>query len=326
MTKIKSATEAFIEYNRIWGSRHPDTLDKVRAFTGDEFTAIGTAKHDIFRNPEEIYEQWIKESRQIHGETFEIIWIEEKQISECVFIVNCEIVWTRALDWKPSTSIPQRITTVWRRDSENWKIVGWHSSVPDGAQEDEIFPGSLEPRFYENISVVFTDFVGFTTISASVSPKILVRELNELFSTFDKVTEKKGLKKIKTIGDAYMLAGGLSAEASDHARVCIEWGMEIISYLNLRNKYADIDWKIRIGINSGPAIGGFIGEHNKVFDLWGKTVNNASRLEQASAVNRINISESTFKLVKDHYECEFRGKVKTKDGQIHKMYFVNDAY
>ncbi len=181
--------------------------------------------------------------------------------------------------------------------------------------------GNSPARLYENTTVMFTDFKDFTRISERTDPAILVAELDRVFLEFDDICEDAGVEKIKTIGDAYMCAGGVPREDRDHAlHTCL-------SALRFRDFIAagrgEIQWKIRIGVHSGSVMGGIVGRNRFSFDLWGDTVNVAARLEGACEPGRINISKATHDLVKDYFECEYRGSIEIKNrGQV-EMYYLN---
>ena len=179
--------------------------------------------------------------------------------------------------------------------------------------------GSAVAKQYNNVSVIFTDFVNFTGISENLTPTELVGELNRNFTIFDNIIEKHGLEKIKTIGDAYMAVCGLPIEDPQHAKNAINAAIEIRDYLeNNKGKF-----QIRIGIHSGPVVAGIVGVKKYAYDIWGDTVNTAARMEQNSEPGKINVGESTYHLVKDDYTFEHRGKINAKNKGDINMYFVN---
>lgn len=186
--------------------------------------------------------------------------------------------------------------------------------------------GETQARHFDMVSVLFTDFVNFTGISATLSPSELLNELNICFKAFDAIIEKNGLEKIKTIGDAYMAAGGVphfnAASPVDTVNAGLAM-IEAVDKLNLkRAKLGNLPFEVRIGINSGPVVAGIVGIKKFAYDIWGDTVNIASRMETSGEPGRVNISSSTYNLVKDHFICTFRGKIEAKNlGQI-DMYFV----
>ena len=187
--------------------------------------------------------------------------------------------------------------------------------------------GVATPRFYDSISVMFTDFKGFTKIADALSPQEVVTELNECFMAFDDVMEKYNLEKIKTIGDSYMCCGGFQPKDNTHPVRMMNACQEIKSFIDRRNQ-SRINlglepWEIRIGVHTGPVVAGVVGKKKYAYDIWGTTVNIASRMESNGAPGQINISADTYELVKDNFNCIYRGKIYAKNvGEI-DMYFVN---
>lgn len=190
--------------------------------------------------------------------------------------------------------------------------------------------GEATPRYYESVSVLFTDFKGFTTIADSLSPQEVVAELSEIFTTFDNIMEKYGLEKIKTIGDAYMVAGGIPLVTHDHPVKMVKAAIEIGHYMrhnNLQRKMKGSQtWEIRIGIHTGPIVAGVVGRKKYAYDIWGSTVNIASRMESNGEPGQINISAATYELVKHQFDCEYRGKVHAKNVGDIDMYFVKETW
>ena len=180
----------------------------------------------------------------------------------------------------------------------------------------------IAPRHYDNISIMFTDLQEFTEIASHLSPRKLVDELNELFYGFDNIIDEYKIEKLKTIGDSYMIGAGLPNECKDHAQRLIELAINMQSYLASRNRTANIKWRMRIGINSGPAVAGVVGINKFTYDVWGDTVNIASRMESSCEPGRINISGSTYELIKDNYKCEYRGKLNAKGKGEIDMYYI----
>lgn len=186
--------------------------------------------------------------------------------------------------------------------------------------------GKVKAKKFESVTVMFTDFKGFTSYSASLSPEELVRAVDFFFSKFDAVMDKYGLEKIKTIGDAYMCAGGLPFPTEDHHLKVVEAGFEIAQIMEEAKKSSTggiMNIDVRIGINTGPVVSGVVGTRKFAYDIWGDAVNVASRMETMSEPGRINVSENTFELIKDTYECEHRGQIHVKNKGMMDMYFVN---
>ncbi len=187
--------------------------------------------------------------------------------------------------------------------------------------------GQATPRFYDNASVLFTDFVSFSKIAESLSPQQVVEELNEFFIAMDNIIEKYQLEKIKTIGDSYMCAGGIPTVNQTHPVAIVKAGLEILDYLSIKNIHRENTglpkWELRIGIHTGPLVAGVVGKKKYAYDIWGSTVNIASRMESNGQPGLLNISSALYEQVKDRFDCTYRGKIYAKNvGEI-DMYFVN---
>lgn len=205
--------------------------------------------------------------------------------------------------------------------------------LPADVAEELKQSGSCEARQYDNVSILFTDFVNFTKYSEKMSPQAIIAELHRYFTAFDAIIEKYGLEKIKTIGDAYMAVSGLPERNSNHAVQAIRAALEIREFVDASMQQETLSsgnsgdghrgFQARIGIHSGPVIAGIVGSKKFVFDIWGDAVNTAARIEQNGYPQKISISGQTYELVKDHFVCEYRGKVKAKNKGELDMYFVN---
>lgn len=201
--------------------------------------------------------------------------------------------------------------------------------LPEEVAQELQANGIATPRYYEKASVLFTDFKGFTKLAENLSPWEVVSELNDYFMAFDDIIEKYELEKIKTIGDSYMCAGGIPTENESHLVNIIKAGLEMQEYISARNQErieANMPkWDIRIGINTGPLVAGVVGKKKYAYDIWGSTVNVASRMESNGEPGRVNISAATYELIKDKYRCTYRGKIFAKNiGEI-DMYFVEEV-
>ncbi len=186
--------------------------------------------------------------------------------------------------------------------------------------------GKVQAKKFDSVSVMFTDFIEFTRFSHKLSPEDLVKSVDFYFSKFDEIIEKYDLEKIKTIGDSYMCAGGLPFPTTDHTEKIIQAAFEITEFIEESKKMDGKKIKafeVRIGINTGPVVAGVVGTKKFAYDIWGDTVNVASRMECNSSTGKINISEYTYELIKDKYDCEYRGQVHVKNKGMMKMYFVN---
>ena len=183
--------------------------------------------------------------------------------------------------------------------------------------------GSVEPRYFEDATIVFTDFVDFTLLTEELPTQDLVYLLNRYFSAFDEIVQRYGLEKLKTIGDAYMFAGGLPTRNPSHPVDAVLAAMEVVQVSEELAAMGLAQWKLRVGIHTGPVAAGVVGMHKFAFDIWGDTVNVASRMESHSEPDRINVSATTYSRVKDFFSCQKRGLVKIKDGRELQMYLVN---
>ena len=187
--------------------------------------------------------------------------------------------------------------------------------------------GFSEPRSLENISVMFTDFVGFTKISQEISATKLIEELNEIFSEFDRITESHASERIKTIGDAYMCVSGLERSAQSPQRNLISIALRMIAFLENRNQQNELEWHLRLGIASGDSVAGIVGKTKYLFDLFGDAVNTAARMESYSEPQSINIDQKTYLALANAPDLTFIKRpitfVKGKGDM--QMYFVTRA-
>ncbi|MBD2256057.1 adenylate/guanylate cyclase domain-containing protein [Pseudanabaena sp. FACHB-2040] len=198
--------------------------------------------------------------------------------------------------------------------------------LPDEIAKELKSTGKVKPVYYKSVSVLFADFNGFTQLSESFTPEELVDELDTCFSYFDQVIDKYGLEKLKTIGDSYMCVGGIPIPSATHAVDAVLAAMEMQLYIQIRKaqkkKLNQPYWDVRIGIHSGPIMAGVIGRKKFAYDVWGDTVNIASRMESSGVPGKINISSATFELAKDFFEIKYRGKIVAKNKGSLDMFLV----
>ena len=198
--------------------------------------------------------------------------------------------------------------------------------LPEETAEELKLTGSAQPKSFDLITVMFTDFKGFTQLSEKLTAKELVNEINECFSAFDHLMQKYGVEKIKTIGDAYMAAGGLPTPNNSHATDVVNAALSIQKFMeeHKAKKIAEgkLFFEIRIGVHTGPVVAGIVGVKKFAYDIWGDTVNTASRMESSGEVGRVNISGTTYEKVKDQFTCVHRGKIQAKGKGEIDMYFV----
>ena len=186
--------------------------------------------------------------------------------------------------------------------------------------------GKAAPRNYESVSVLFTDFVGFTATSAQMQPDQLIQKLDTYFIEFDKIIGRHGIEKIKTIGDAYMCASGIPVENKNHAINLVLAGIEIRAFCERikteQRAHGEVFWDLRLGIHSGPIIAGVVGVSKFAYDVWGDTVNTASRVESNGDLNTLNVSEATYNKIKDYFVCDLEKEVNAKGKGMMKIYAV----
>ncbi len=198
--------------------------------------------------------------------------------------------------------------------------------LPVGTAEELKNKGRSKARYYKNVSVLFTDFVGFSKIAEDMKPQELVQQLDDYFSSFDEIIEKYDLEKIKTIGDSYMCAGGVPIRNKSNAIEVTLAALEIKDFMHHfseeAEKRGEKSWKIRIGINTGEVIAGVIGLKRFAYDIWGSTVNQAQRMEMHGQPGTVNVSGNTYEFIAPYFECVYRGKIQTKHKGMLDMYYV----
>jgi len=198
--------------------------------------------------------------------------------------------------------------------------------LPQEVAEELKDKGESKAKLVDEVTVLFTDFKDFTAMSEKLTPQELVNEIHDCFSAFDAIMQKHGVEKIKTIGDSYMAAGGLPIPKKTHATDAINAALEIQTFMEKRKieKQSANEWffEIRIGIHTGPVVAGIVGLKKFSYDIWGDTVNTASRMESAGETGKVNISGSTYEKVKTEFTFQHRGKIQAKGKGELEMYFV----
>ncbi len=220
-------------------------------------------------------------------------------------------------------SIREQTEEIQRKNEENERLL---LNILPGPIADRLKQGedTIADHFPE-VTVLFADIVGFTVMSGNVSPSDLVTMLNDLFSTFDDSAHRLGIEKIKTIGDCYMAAAGLTIELDDPPAAMVEMALEIQRNIDQINAQHGTSFQIRIGINCGPVVAGVIGKSKFIYDLWGDTVNLASRMESHGVAGRIHVSEAIYERIKDRFRVEPRGDIKIKGKGPMPTYLVSDT-
>ena len=200
--------------------------------------------------------------------------------------------------------------------------------LPKETAEELKENGFIKAKEFKEITVLFTDFKEFSVIARNISADKLVKSVDYYFKAFDEITERRNLEKIKTIGDAYMCAGGLPTENNTHADDAYAAAQEILQFVKEKQENPPkgiYPFEIRIGLNSGPVVAGVVGTKKFQYDIWGSTVNIAARMESNSIPGKINVSENTYQLLKDKKAFTYRGEVKVKNEQVLKMYFAEEG-
>lgn len=182
--------------------------------------------------------------------------------------------------------------------------------------------GKTEPELFDNVTVYVSDIVDFTEKSSRIEPKVLINELNDIIEGFDIIMEKHHCERIKTVGDAYWAVCGMPIPNKNHAENILNAAIETLEFLKKRNKTSEHKWEIRIGVHAGQVVGGIIGSKKYIYDVFGDTINTASRLEKNSEPMRIHLSETIYELVKDKFDFEEQPPLEVKGKGKMKMYFI----
>lgn len=189
---------------------------------------------------------------------------------------------------------------------------------------------SVHPKVYRHCTILFTDVVNFSRLAFHLDPVTLIRKLDSYFSLYDSIVDEYGIEKIKTIGDSYMCVSGLPVKRESHSVDCCLAALNLLHKMKEQREPENVienldvnNWPIRIGIHSGPCISGVVGVKKYTFDIWGDSVNIASRMQKASDPGKINISEKTYDEAKEFFDCSYRGKQEIKNIGKVSMYFLN---
>jgi class 3 adenylate cyclase/rubrerythrin len=210
-----------------------------------------------------------------------------------------------------------------RNKSENILL----NILPKETAEELKEQGYIKAKYFDEVTVLFTDFKQFSLVAEGIPAEDLVQSLDYFFKKFDIITEKHNLEKIKTIGDAYMCAGGLPTENTTHAENALSAALEILEFVrDTQNNPPDgiHPFEVRIGINTGPVVAGVVGTKKFQYDIWGNTVNIAARMESNSEPGKINVSENTYQRLKSRHDFTYRGEITAKNEQLLKMYYVEE--
>jgi adenylate cyclase len=186
--------------------------------------------------------------------------------------------------------------------------------------------GTTAARYFDHVTVLFTDFVDFTQAGEHMSPQELVNELHSCFKAFDDIISSYGIEKIKTIGDAYLAVSGIPVPEDEHGELVVRAALEIRDFMvERKQRLGDKSFSVRIGIHSGPVVAGIVGVKKFAYDVWGDTVNTAARMEQSSEPGKINVSQTTYELISSAFNCSYRGRITAKNKGEMNMYFVEQG-
>jgi len=180
--------------------------------------------------------------------------------------------------------------------------------------------GGCAPQLFTDVTVCFADIVNFTAAAANLPPKTVIGELNAIFTAFDQITTRHNCERMKTIGDAYLFACGVPLKNPDHAGQVARSALEMIAFLDKRNQHARHAWQIRIGMHSGPVVGGVVGTEKYLYDIFGDTVNIAARMEELGQPMRVNVSEASYELLKDDFTFTEKRTAEVKGIGLQTMY------
>lgn len=334
---IKSARELHqIDFYLAFG----EVLSEAYSFSGKTQNAYDLYKAYIFvrdsvYNVEKINEAARKEMEYSFGKREDSIafqkqiadlkWIDEKKLrskEQLFFSIGLVLVlvfsYLMYRRWR-ITQTQKGIIEQEKKRSESLLLNILPLEVANELKEK----GSAAARQFEDVTVMFTDFKNFTSISEKLSPQELVNEIHDCYSAFDQIISKHGIEKIKTIGDSYMCAGGLPVPNHTHAEDVVRAALDIRDFMAHRPAAYDTEpLAVRIGIHTGPVIAGIVGINKFAYDIWGDTVNTASRMESSGEAGKVNISGTTYALVKDKFTCIHRGKIAAKNKGVIDMYFL----
>ncbi len=194
--------------------------------------------------------------------------------------------------------------------------------LPAAVAQDLKETGQTTPELFEDVTVCFSDMVGFTKLCSGLSPQRLIDELNEIFTAFDGIIGDHGCERIKTIGDAYLAVCGMPEANPAHAERMVRAAVAMVRYLEERNRRSELHWEMRTGVHTGPVIGGVVGVRKYIYDVFGDTINTASRMESHAPPMRVNLSEATYLRVRDAFAWEERSQVEVKGKGQMRMYLV----
>jgi adenylate cyclase len=316
--------EGVIDYGRVYSDALMLSGDCNSAF--ESYKEFTTAKDSVYSTTSKIKIANLETNRQltIRDKQIQIdkLEIAQKHNERIYFIggmgllllVISVMARNYALQKKSN-----RLLTAEKKRSEDLLL----NILPAEVAEELKEKGSAVAKYFDSVTVMFTDFVGFTKAGETMGPQQLVDELDTCFKAFDDIITKNKIEKIKTVGDAYLAVSGLPVADPEHARRTVNAALEIRQFMAERKmKLGSSTFEVRIGIHSGSVVAGIVGIKKFSYDIWGDTVNTAARMEQNCEAGKVNISETTYQQVKDQFACTYRGEIDAKNKGMLKMYFV----
>ena len=260
------------------------------------------------------------EPRQMDYQKIEAIKVLARQV-----VAHLELRKQVGLAAESQQRLKSALDTLQQEKEKSEKFL--RNVLPPQIATEWLTHGYVPPRYCQDVTVGFTDFVGFTQATSTSEPGYLVATLNEFFSRFDELSSDLGLDRLKTIGDSYMFCCGVTQRQRAHAAYAclgaLQFMLAVSEVNDKRRKDGHEPWAMRVGLHSGPVMAGVVGETRFSYDIWGDTVNVAARLEQASDTNRINISEATHHRVKNFFDCTPRGEIEAKNKGMLEMYWLD---
>ena len=321
----------------------PDMLFSVEAKTGNIIECnrtilanLGYTKNEILgKNIIDMYhpdsKERVKENFRSFQVTGKLIYSEFRVVKKSGETIDVSLKLTPVYDengnlmysnaaWRDVSELKEMQRAIQAEKEKSEKLL--LNILPESIVERLKYKPSIIVDGIPSSTTLFSDIVGFTTLSEQVSPEKLIHLLNIIFSEFDNLVEVYELEKIKTIGDAYMVAAGIPTPRNNHAEVIADLALEMKTVMAKINRGLDRPLNIRIGINSGPVVAGVIGKKKFSYDLWGDSVNTASRMESHGVPGEIQITEATYNLIRDKYHSENRGEIQVKGKGLMQTYLL----
>ncbi len=305
-------------YEQIWGRSCQSALDNPYSFIDSIHPE--DRERVLASFPKQIEGTYDIEYRILNANA-EIRWIHDKAFP----IKNAEGNLYRVVGFAQDITEKKILLDELRIEKEKSDFL-LYNILPEEVAEELKIKGSADAKHFNSVTVLFTDFKGFTQLSEKLTPSELVSEINECFSAFDYIMQKYGVEKIKTIGDSYMAAGGIPAANITNSNDVVNAALDIQQFMHehklKKQSEGKLFFEIRIGVHTGAVVAGIVGVKKFAYDIWGDTVNTASRMESSGEIGKVNISETTYELVKHNFNCEYRGKIQAKNKGEIDMYFV----